>query len=239
MSFCTLLHFIYRNDKNLCYASDPCARTPCQRGTCRPVDPFLSTDVICDCPPGYTGRFCDTLIDTCLRNEGLCRNGGTCVPTVGSFSCLCPPGFQPPYCEPIDYCSLGVCQLNGSQSKGCRNEPPGYRCVCKEGYTGPSCNIPIDVCSSQPCLNGGFCQVTKPGAFTCVCPAGFSGHKCEILPTAPLCSENNCRHGGTCMPGYGPYEVCKCRPGWRGPACEYPDPCYPNPCGMNGVCYEV
>ncbi len=38
------------------------------------------------------GKVCSD-INECELNSGLCRGGGTCVNTEGSFSCVCPPGL--------------------------------------------------------------------------------------------------------------------------------------------------
>ncbi|XP_054288254.1 fibrillin-2-like [Macrosteles quadrilineatus] len=49
----------------------------------------------CDCSKGFAkvdGKIC-TDINECELNAGLCRGGGTCVNTEGSFTCVCPPGL--------------------------------------------------------------------------------------------------------------------------------------------------
>lgn len=38
------------------------------------------------------GKTC-TDINECDLNAGVCRGGGTCVNTDGSFTCVCPPGL--------------------------------------------------------------------------------------------------------------------------------------------------
>lgn len=38
------------------------------------------------------GKTC-TDINECDLNAGICRGGGTCVNTEGSFTCVCPPGL--------------------------------------------------------------------------------------------------------------------------------------------------
>ncbi|XP_058684517.1 neurogenic locus notch homolog protein 3-like [Poecile atricapillus] len=47
----------------------------------------------CVCPPGRSGRRCET-----PDPSGACRNGGTAVGTA----CLCPPGFGGPLCQRPD-----------------------------------------------------------------------------------------------------------------------------------------
>lgn len=49
----------------------------------------------CECPKGYAkvdGKACVD-INECDLNPDICRGGGTCVNTDGSFTCTCPPGL--------------------------------------------------------------------------------------------------------------------------------------------------
>lgn len=50
----------------------------------------------------------------------------------------------------------------------------GYYCTCERGWTGPNCEIEINECLSNPCLNGGSC-VDELDGFYCTCPLGFIG----------------------------------------------------------------
>lgn len=64
--------------------------SPCE--ACRPDECGKGKDA---CPKGYAkvdGKAC-TDINECDLNEGICRGGGTCVNTEGSFTCQCPPGL--------------------------------------------------------------------------------------------------------------------------------------------------
>ena len=115
--------------------------------------------------------------------------------------------------------------------------------------------LPHDACRSDAqCLNGGSCQIFKPGQMKsaiqdqynyCICRYGYGGQRCESH--CPL----QCRNGGICHPksaGNGhlvtlhdpnPY-VCQCLGHFTGMLCEIP---YENcadgtQCYYGGVCRE-
>lgn len=52
----------------------------------------------------------------------------------------------------------------------------GLRCRCPTGFTGDYCEIEINMCYSNPCLNGGVCT-RREGGYTCMCRENFTG-KC-------------------------------------------------------------
>lgn len=45
-------------------------------------------------------------------------------------------------------------------------------------HAGVNCEIDIDECVSNPCMNNATCQ-DGINNFTCKCQAGFSGYQCE------------------------------------------------------------
>ncbi len=55
-----------------------------------------------------------------------------------------------------------------------RNFMNGFQCECAAGYEGPTCELDINECASNPCLRQGVCR-DLPNAFECRCIQGFTG----------------------------------------------------------------
>ncbi|XP_033640734.1 neurogenic locus notch homolog protein 1-like isoform X2 [Asterias rubens] len=96
-------------DESVCFKSsqegaslyDPagCRSSPCENGG---VCLELNGAIQCRCPVGYGGQNCAyELPNPCSPNP--CLNGGECKVGVGSlvprFTCECPVGYQPPFCD--------------------------------------------------------------------------------------------------------------------------------------------
>jgi hypothetical protein len=72
-------------------------------------------------------------------------------------------------------CNVGAKCVDGVDS---------FACQCPNGWTGPTCEVNVDECSTSatgggnPCSNGGTCFDTY-GGYLCQCPPGFVGSRCE------------------------------------------------------------
>ncbi|XP_076859555.1 protein crumbs homolog 2b [Brachyhypopomus gauderio] len=153
-------------------AIDECTSGPCVHGTCRD----LVGEYQCECARGYGGRRCDEDLDEC--QELRCKNGGSCLNTMGGFTCLCLPDYSGLLCQwqsPPLRCEEDVQCGNGGV---CTDGIWGANCTCKPGYTGDRCDVDIDECVSNPCLNGATC-LDRPGGYVCDCSPGFGGSNCE------------------------------------------------------------
>eukprot|EP00064_Thunnus_orientalis_P015395 superscaffoldBa00002844_g15447 len=103
-------------------------------------------------------------------------------------------------------------------------------------FTGATCEIQIDECQSQPCLNGGSCH-DYAGGFNCTCLPGFQGHQCKI--NIDECQEQPCQNGALCIDGVNEYS-CDCsHTAFTGRHCETPQPpCHSEPCFNNAICKD-
>ncbi|CAF4848845.1 unnamed protein product, partial [Rotaria socialis] len=91
-------------------------------------------------------------------------------------------------------------QINNCLSAPCVNGTcmplvNSYICSCFPGYTGQRCDLLINYCSSNPCLNNGTC-INQIGSFVCQCAFGFQGTTCAIRVQA--CQSSPCLNGGIC-----------------------------------------
>lgn len=65
-----------------------------------------------------------------------------------------------------------------------------FSCTCPPTFTGmkhkSECDIQINQCFSNPCLNGGICHRHESG-YSCQCPSEYVGHNCEFSFTNSTC----------------------------------------------------
>ena len=73
----------------------------------------------------------------------------------------------------LDPCSPKPCGDNK-----CVKTMTGFTCICKEGYTGSTCDTLVDHCTDATCEHGGTC-VSNITGFVCTCRSRYSGTFCE------------------------------------------------------------
>ncbi|XP_033759839.1 uncharacterized protein LOC117342008 [Pecten maximus] len=131
-----------------------------------------------------------------------------------------------------DECLSDPCFHGGS----CVDNIQSFSCVCKDGWTGPTCLLDKNECDDTPCANGGMCNNTQ-GSYTCSCRAGWTGHDCttdvdECVILQP------CAHG-TCINKQGSFQ-CVCPTTWTGALCDTDmNECDLDPCQHGGTCSNL
>ncbi|XP_012868184.1 PREDICTED: protein jagged-2 [Dipodomys ordii] len=147
-------------------------------GTCKPTPlhtpPALLSGRVC---PVATATPLPLLLtaknSSCLPNP--CENGGTCVGSGDSFSCICRDGWEGRTCtHNTNDCNPLPCYNGGI----CVDGVNWFRCECAPGFAGPDCRINMDECQSSPCAYGATC-VDEINGYRCSCPPGRTGSRCQ------------------------------------------------------------
>ncbi|XP_065317568.1 neurogenic locus notch homolog protein 1-like isoform X2 [Gordionus sp. m RMFG-2023] len=182
----------------------------------------------CECQPGWTGETCEIKMVTCATMMSLKSDH---LPVCGNGgTCLDIKVTTP---DP-DYSSY-------------------YKCLCREGFKGSHCEIPIDECAIlSPCLNGATCinshnlhrfskrtdnsNTNNGKRYVCECPPGFEGEHCQT--NIDDCKHNPCKHGGICHDLINDFR-CSCPPGTLGFLCETNiNECQNVKCHHGGTCVD-
>lgn len=82
----TFLSVVYTSCTKSTIEYNACASMQCQNGG-------VCEEGFCNCPPDYTGVYCETKIEPC--KDIVCLNGGNCV----NGDCICAAGYEGKKCE--------------------------------------------------------------------------------------------------------------------------------------------
>lgn len=112
-------------------------------------------------------------------------------------------------------------------------------CLCKPNRTGRQCELAVDLCLDDPCLNGGTCTSHFDNqTVTCECTSKYKGEFCEQEYSDP-CTLDPCQNGANCTRLNSTDFECDCPRGWIGPLCNLEDKCLDLPCENGGTCVNI
>ncbi|XP_020939615.1 adhesion G protein-coupled receptor E1 isoform X6 [Sus scrofa] len=183
---------------------------------------------------GKKGRFICTDVNECA-NPKTCPEHAICRNSVGSYSCVCKPGFESSrgktsvqgpgqMCRDIDECSQSP-PACGPHSV-CRNLPGSYKCSCLPGFSSPTGDdwIPakggrfacVDI---NECLQSGVCpehsQCTNSlGSYSCSCHVGFTSTNSICEDVDECANPRACPEHASCRNSVGSYS-CVCKSGFE------------------------
>ncbi|KAG8448011.1 hypothetical protein GDO86_015204 [Hymenochirus boettgeri] len=169
---------------------------------CSGHGPFLLESSICSCEPRWTGADCSTELcpvdcgshGTCSGGVCQCADGWggtnceerTCHPICTEHGlckdgkCECSPGWEGEQCTIAQYLDAvrdgcpGLCYGNGR----CTLDQNGWHCVCQIGWSGPGCNIIMEMLCADNVDND------EDGLTDCVDPDCCQQGNCF---SSPLC----------------------------------------------------
>lgn len=197
-----------------------------------------------------------TDINECLTMDLPCTGHGECIDTMGSYRCICNPGWTGSQCDmDIHECTLlKPCKHNST----CIEMQGGYRCKCLPGFQGKHCEggkvilVVFEVQSQFTNIHVCFLRVfflrkvdnsIQSFAFYERCMYSFNIYSqytgnslilnaaCDFFVDEFECASNPCLNGATCMETFGSF-YCSCPPGWTGPRCNEGRDYIPSSCSL-------
>ena len=144
---------------------------------------------VCLCPDGWMGENCATDVDECTSDP--CQNGATCSDSSGNvavpvdrYRCSCAPGYANGQCA---YAFIS-----------------NYTDLCTVP-TGGFCDIDVDECASNPCINGSPCtdstttdSTSATNAYFCSCRPGYANGLCNYTVVEQYADQCAVATGGYC-----------------------------------------
>ncbi|XP_022112137.1 uncharacterized protein LOC110991192 isoform X17 [Acanthaster planci] len=171
---------------------DPCLRSPCVHGTCRP----LSDGFECDCSDGYRGQYCELKQEpevislppekevSCskVRCRKACPNGFE-KDERGCMTCICKPRMRFGECPEVSAKTsvVGICVNECSDDESC---PDGRMKCCSNGC-GRVCREPCKPVFCRLGCKNGFAS-NNEGCKICACKDDDSGLPDPLLPDLGL-----------------------------------------------------
>nr|XP_039251530.1 serine-rich adhesin for platelets-like [Styela clava] len=187
---------------------------------------------------------CITDVDECAGAND-CPAESQCQNTIGSYACVCKPGFtgNGTVCTNINECTSGThnCSNNGQ----CNDNDGGFTCACFDGFTGDgfTCTDINECVTLNDCDTKAECLNTA-GTYSCRCNDGYSGNgkSCADVDECGL-STIPCDTNANCANTPGNY-TCTCKSGFtgNGTVCNDNDECASestNNCARNTNCTNL
>ncbi|XP_076080264.1 uncharacterized protein LOC143051139 [Mytilus galloprovincialis] len=203
---------------------NPCEDHTCQNGA---ICSVTNRSYVCNCPHGWSGRFCEANIDDCVNEP--CLFGGTCVDELNGYHCQCSKEFSGNRCEKF----LGKCAEHPCVHGACHvTSRYNYTCKCEKDYIGKNCDHKQQYCNPNPCVHGSCLETF--GYYLCQCKNGYTGQNCNI-PENP-CKYRPCANG-VCSLVNATYH-CACSKGFYGRNCDIIDKCANMNC-LHGKCVNM